>query len=163
MGRERGYTEVKTPQLYDSELWKTSGHWGKYRENMFITETEGQRARPQADELPRARAPLRAASSCSYRDLPVRYSEPGLLHRNELSGTLHGLLRVRHFVQDDAHIFCTEEQIEQEVRALPGVRVRDLRAVRLRGRARALDAPRASGSARDEMWDRAEGEARGAC
>jgi len=114
MGATRGYTEVKTPQLYDSELWKTSGHWGKYRENMFITETEGRQFAFKPMNCP-GHAHLFSLQQWSYRDLPVRYSEPGLLHRNEPSGTLHGLLRVRHFAQDDAHIFCTEEQVQAEV------------------------------------------------
>ena len=116
MGPPRGYTEVKTPQLFDSSLWKTSGHWDKYRDNMFVTE---------AEDRPMALKPMNCPGHChlyslqkhSYRDLPVRYFEPGLLHRNEPSGTLHGLLRVRHFTQDDAHIFCTEEQIQDEVAA----------------------------------------------
>ena len=115
MGAVRGFTEVKTPQLYDSELWKTSGHWGKYREHMFITETEGHEFGLKPMNCP-GHAHLFKSQRWSYRDLPVRYAEPGLLHRNELSGTLHGLLRVRHFVQDDAHIFCTEDQVEDEVR-----------------------------------------------
>jgi threonyl-tRNA synthetase len=115
MGAVRGFTEVKTPQLYDSELWKTSGHWGKYREHMFITETEGHEFGLKPMNCP-GHAHLFKSQRWSYRDLPVRYAEPGLLHRNELSGTLHGLLRVRHFVQDDAHIFCTEDQVEGEVR-----------------------------------------------
>jgi threonyl-tRNA synthetase len=114
MGRPRGYTEVKTPQLFDRSLWETSGHWEKYREHMFTTESE---------DRPMALKPMNCPGHCqlylmrphSYRDLPVRYFEPGLLHRNEPSGTLHGLLRVRHFAQDDAHIFCTEEQIQDEV------------------------------------------------
>src|SRR3954464_7190378 len=114
MGEPRGYQEVNTPQIYDSQLWETSGHWGKYRENMFLT---------QAEERPMAVKPMNCPGHChlfglqqwSYRDLPVRYSEPGLLHRNELSGALHGLMRVRHFAQDDAHVFCTEEQIQDEV------------------------------------------------
>ncbi len=116
MGIERGYTEVKTPQLYDSELWKTSGHWGKYREHMFVTETEGREFGIKPMNCP-GHAHLFSLQKWSYRDLPVRYSEPGLLHRNEPSGTLHGLLRVRHFAQDDAHIFCTEEQVQSEVMA----------------------------------------------
>ncbi len=115
MGAERGFTEVKTPLLYDSELWKTSGHWGKYRENMFVTETEGRQFGVKPMNCP-GHAHLFGLQHWSYRDLPVRFAEPGLLHRNELSGTLHGLLRVRHFIQDDAHIFCTDEQIEDEVR-----------------------------------------------
>ena len=114
LGESRGYTEVKTPQLYDAQLWKTSGHWDKYRDNMFVTHDD-------AREL--ALKPMNCPGHCelfrlqrhSYRDLPVRYSEPGLLNRNEPSGTLHGLLRARHFVQDDAHIFCTEEQVADEV------------------------------------------------
>jgi threonyl-tRNA synthetase len=114
MGAVRGYTEVKTPQLYDSQLWKTSGHWDKYRENMFVTESEGRQLALKPMNCP-GHCQLYKLQKFSYRDLPVRYSEPGLLHRNELSGTLHGLLRVRHFAQDDAHIFCTEEQIQDEV------------------------------------------------
>src|SRR4051812_26488058 len=114
MGEPRGYQEVKTPQIYDRVLWETSGHWEKYRENMFVTE---------AEERPMAIKPMNCPGHChlfslqqwSYRDLPVRYSEPGLLHRNELSGALHGLLRVRHFAQDDGHVFCTEDQIQDEV------------------------------------------------
>ncbi len=114
MGRPRGYREVKTPQLFDRSLWETSGHWQKYREHMFTTESE---------DRPMALKPMNCPGHCqlylmrphSYRDLPVRYSEPGLLHRNEPSGTLHGLLRVRHFAQDDDHIFCTEDQIQDEV------------------------------------------------
>ncbi|MSX03193.1 MAG: threonine--tRNA ligase [Actinobacteria bacterium] len=116
MGAERGYQEVKTPQLYDSELWKTSGHWEKYRDNMFVTSTEDREFGLKPMNCP-GHAHLFSGRRWSYRDLPVRYSEPGLLHRNELSGTLHGLLRVRHFAQDDAHIFCTEEQVAEEVAA----------------------------------------------
>jgi threonyl-tRNA synthetase len=116
MGEPRGYTEVKTPQIYDSELWKTSGHWGKYRENMFVTAAEDREFGVKPMNCP-GHAHLFGMQQWSYRDLPVRYSEPGLLHRNELSGTLHGLLRVRHFAQDDAHVFCTEEQIQDEVAA----------------------------------------------
>jgi threonyl-tRNA synthetase len=116
MGVPRGYTEVKTPQLYDSSLWKTSGHWDKYQEHMFITESA---------DTPMGLKPMNCPGHCqlyslqrhSYRDLPIRYSEPGLLHRNELSGALHGLLRTRNFAQDDAHVFCTEEQVQDELEA----------------------------------------------
>jgi threonyl-tRNA synthetase len=114
MGQERGYTEVKTPLIYDAELWKTSGHWGKYRENMFTVQVEEREMGVKPMNCP-GHAHLFAGQHHSYKDLPVRYSEPGLLHRNEPSGVLHGLLRVRHFAQDDAHIFCTEEQVQQEV------------------------------------------------
>ncbi len=114
MAAQRGYEEVKTPLIYDAELWKTSGHWGKYRENMFTIEVENRDMGVKPMNCP-GHAHLFASSRHSYRELPVRYFEPGLLHRNEPSGVLHGLLRVRHFAQDDAHIFCTEEQIQQEV------------------------------------------------
>jgi threonyl-tRNA synthetase len=111
---ERGYVEVKTPLLYESELWKTSGHWGKYRENIFISEYEGREFGLKPMNCP-GHAHLFGLERWSYRDLPYRCAEPGLLHRREPSGTLHGLLRVRHFIQDDAHIFCTEEQVADEV------------------------------------------------
>jgi threonyl-tRNA synthetase len=117
MGLPRGYTEVKTPILFDRSLWETSGHWEKYREEMFTTVSE---------DRPMALKPMNCPGHCqlyllrphSYRDLPVRYSEPGPLHRNEPSGTLHGLLRTRSFIQDDGHIFCTEDQIQDEVAAV---------------------------------------------
>ena len=115
MCEDHGYTEVKTPQLYDAELWKTSGHWFKYRDNMFTTEAEDRQLALKPMNCP-GHCQLFKLQQWSYKDLPARYSEPGLLHRNELSGTLHGLLRVRHFVQDDAHIFCTPEQVLDEVK-----------------------------------------------
>ncbi len=114
MGRQRGYEEVKTPQLYDSTLWEISGHWDKYRENMFVTEYEERSMALKPMNCP-GHCQLYSLQQHSYRDLPVRFWEPGLLHRREPSGTLHGLLRVRHFAQDDSHIFCTEEQIQDEV------------------------------------------------
>ncbi len=114
MGAARGYTEVKTPQLFDRSLWVTSGHWEKYRGDMFVTESEDRQLALKPMNCP-GHCQLFLLQPHSYRDLPVRYSEPGLLHRNEASGTLHGLLRVRHFAQDDAHIFCTEDQIQAEV------------------------------------------------
>jgi threonyl-tRNA synthetase len=117
MGRPRGYTEVKTPQLFDRSLWEISGHWEKYREHMFTTESEDRAMALKPMNCP-GHCQLYSMRPHSYRDLPVRYSEPGLLHRNEPSGTLHGLLRVRHFAQDDGHIFCTEDQIQDEVAAV---------------------------------------------
>jgi threonyl-tRNA synthetase len=114
MGRERGYTEVRTPIIFDSELWKTSGHWDKYREHMFITASEHRELAIKPMNCP-GHCHLFGMRRHSYRELPVRFTEPGNLHRNEPSGTLHGLLRVRHFVQDDGHTFCAEEQIQQEV------------------------------------------------
>jgi threonyl-tRNA synthetase len=114
MSQERGYTEVKTPLIYDSELWKTSGHWEKFRQHMFTFEAEGRQMALKPMNCP-GHAYLFGTRRHSYRELPVRYFEPGLLHRNEPSGVLHGLLRVRLFAQDDAHIFCAEDQVEQEV------------------------------------------------
>ena len=114
MQQDRGYVEVKTPLLYESKLWETSGHWGKYKENIFVAEYEDREFGLKPMNCP-GHAHLYSLQRWSYRDLPYRCAEPGLLHRREPSGTLHGLLRVRHFVQDDAHIFCTEEQVADEV------------------------------------------------
>ncbi len=154
MGSERGYTEVKTPLIYDAELWKTSGHWGKYRENMFTVQVEEREMGVKPMNCP-GHAHLFKSSRHSYRDLPVRYSEPGLLHRNEASGVLHGLLRVRHFAQDDAHIFCTEEQVQEEVAgclefAFATYRLFDF-DVRLE-----LSTRPEQRVGDDELWDRAE-------
>jgi threonyl-tRNA synthetase len=112
----RGYEEVKTPQIFDSELWKTSGHWEKYRDDMFVLQSVEERELAVKPMNCPGHCQLYSTTRHSYRDLPLRYFEPGLLHRNEASGVLHGLLRVRHFVQDDGHIFCTEEQVQEEVR-----------------------------------------------
>ncbi|HEX7297440.1 MAG TPA: threonine--tRNA ligase [Solirubrobacteraceae bacterium] len=114
MQQERGYVEVKTPLLYESHLWETSGHWGKYKDHIFVAEYEDREFGFKPMNCP-GHCHLFGLQQWSYRDLPVRYAEPGLLHRREPSGTLHGLLRVRHFIQDDAHIFCTEDQIQDEV------------------------------------------------
>ncbi len=116
MGAPRGYTEVKTPQLYDISLWKTSGHWDKYRAHMFVTESEDRAMAIKPMNCP-GHCQLYAMRPHSYRDLPARYSEPGLLHRDEPSGTIHGLLRTRSFAQDDGHIFCTEDQLQDEITA----------------------------------------------
>ncbi len=110
----RGYTEVRTPILYDVELWKQSGHWDKYKDNMYFTDVEGRPMGLKPMNCP-AHVQLYKDEPRSYRDLPVRYAEQGLVHRHEPSGTLHGLLRVRSITQDDGHIFCTEDQIEDEV------------------------------------------------
>jgi threonyl-tRNA synthetase len=114
MQAERGYVEVQTPLLYESTLWETSGHWGKYKENIFVAPYEDREFGIKPMNCP-GHCQLFSLQRWSYRDLPYRCAEPGHLHRREPSGTLHGLLRVRHFVQDDAHIFCTEEQVEDEV------------------------------------------------
>jgi threonyl-tRNA synthetase len=116
MQHERGYVEVKTPLLYESHLWETSGHWGKYKANIFVAEYEDREFGLKPMNCP-GHCKLFSLQRWSYRDLPFRAAEPGHLHRREPSGTLHGLLRVRHFIQDDAHIFCTEEQAPDEVTA----------------------------------------------
>jgi threonyl-tRNA synthetase len=116
MQRRRGYVEVKTPLLYESHLWETSGHWGKYKDNIFVAEYEDREFGLKPMNCP-GHCKLFSLQRWSYRDLPFRAAEPGHLHRREPSGTLHGLLRVRHFIQDDAHIFCTEEQAPDEVTA----------------------------------------------
>ena len=100
--------------IFDNSLWKTSGHWDKYREHMFLTEYEGHEMSVKPMNCP-GHCVLYSTERHSYRELPLRYWEPGLLHRREPSGTLHGLLRVRHFAQDDSHIYCTEDQLQEEV------------------------------------------------
>ena len=111
---ERGYTEVRTPILYAVDLWKQSGHWHVYRDNMYFADVEDRPMGLKPMNCP-AHVQIYQRKLRSYRDLPIRYAEQGLVHRHEPSGTLHGLLRVRHITQDDAHVFCTEEQIEEEV------------------------------------------------
>jgi threonyl-tRNA synthetase len=114
LNRDRGYREVRTPIIYSVDVWKRSGHWDKYRDHMFFT---------QKDERPLGVKPMNCpghievyqAAKRSYRDLPMRLAEQGLVHRDEPSGALHGLLRVIHITQDDAHIFCTQDQVEDEV------------------------------------------------
>jgi threonyl-tRNA synthetase len=112
---ERGYLEVKTPLMYDTSVWQTSGHWEKFRDNMFLV--------PYGEDRTLGLKPMNCPGHMllfgsrlrSYKELPIRYAESSTLHRNERAGTLHGLLRVQHVTQDDAHIFCTAEQIEGEV------------------------------------------------
>ena len=112
--RDRGYQEVKTPILFDVELFKASGHWDNYRDHMYFTDIEDRPMALKPMNCP-GHVQLYKGIPRSHRDLPIRFSEQGLVHRHEPSGTLHGLMRVRHITQDDAHIFCTEEQIEDEV------------------------------------------------
>jgi threonyl-tRNA synthetase len=114
---ENGYQEVNTPQIVDRSLWERSGHWDKYREHMFTTGDEDQRLYAVKPMNCPCHVQIYNRDLHSYRDLPLRMAEFGSCHRNEASGTLHGLMRVRGFVQDDAHIFCTEDQIQSEVAA----------------------------------------------
>ena len=148
---------MKTPLIYDKSVWETSGHWEKFRENMFLVAGEGEE--PHAGLKPMncpGHMLLFGSALRSYRDLPIRYAESSTLHRNELAGALHGLLRVRHVTQDDAHIFCTEEQVAGEIDACIEF-VKDLYAI-------FGVTPHAELSTRpeerlgtDEEWDHAEG------
>ncbi|AXA84445.1 threonine--tRNA ligase [Lysobacter oculi] len=117
--RETGYGEVRCPQILDVSLWQKSGHWDNYQDNMFFTESEKRTYALKPMNCP-GHVQVFNQGLHSYRDLPIRYGEFGACHRNEPSGALHGILRVRGFTQDDGHIFCTEEQIESEVRAFHG-------------------------------------------
>ena len=169
-----GYQEVKTPQVMDARQWEQSGHWGKYRENMFVipdevpnTEDEGAIISGDADWM--ALKPMNCPAHVlifkqgikSYRDLPLRIYENGCCHRNEPHGALHGLMRVRQFTQDDAHIFCREDQIVEEVRLFCELADRVYKdfgfsyAIKL-----ALRPEKRFGS--DEVWDIAEAELRDA-
>lgn len=112
-----GYREVKTPQLIDRALWEKSGHWDKFREHMFIAESEAERILALKPMNCPGHVQIYRQGITSYRDLPLRMAEFGSCHRNEPSGALHGIMRVRAFTQDDAHIFCTEDQIDSEGRA----------------------------------------------
>jgi threonyl-tRNA synthetase len=151
---EHGYTEVRTPILYDVELWKQSGHWHVYREHMYFTDVE---------DRPMGLKPMNCPAHCqiykrdlrSYRDLPIRLCEQGLVHRHEPSGTLHGLLRVRHITQDDAHVFCTEEQIEEEVKRCLDFGFFMYSQFGLQPRLELSTRPEKRVGA-EEMWDKAE-------
>src|SRR5580765_3092218 len=154
--RRRGYVEVKTPLLYDLETYKTSGHYENYEENMFFVHThEG--------EEPLALKPMNCPGHMllfgsklrSYRDLPIRYAESSTLHRDERGGTLHGLLRVKHITQDDAHVFVTEEQIQDEIDGMIDFAKYLYDLFGLAARAELSTRPeKRLGS--DEQWDNAE-------
>ncbi len=114
--RENGYQEVKGPQILDRTLWEKTGHWDNYKDNMFTTESENRSYALKPMNCP-GHIQIYNTGLHSYRDLPLRYGEFGQCHRNESSGALHGIMRVRGFTQDDGHIFCTEDQIQAEVSA----------------------------------------------
>jgi threonyl-tRNA synthetase len=158
--RARGYEEVKTPILFDVDLFKQSGHWEKFRENMYFTEVEGRPMGMKPMNCP-AHIQIYKDARRSWRDLPIRYSEAGLVHRHEPSGVLHGLLRVRHITQDDAHIFCTEEQVQEEVVECLrfGFHLYELFGFEPRLELSTRPAQRIGS---EEMWDRAEGALEGA-
>ncbi|GLQ89692.1 threonine--tRNA ligase [Dyella flagellata] len=153
--RKNGYQEVRGPQIMDVSLWKKSGHWDNYQENMFFTESEKRTYALKPMNCP-GHVQIYNTTLHSYRDLPVRYGEFGGCHRNEPSGALHGIMRVRAFTQDDGHIFCTEEQIESEVTAFHQQAMKvyadfgfDDIALKI-----ALRPDKRIGG--DEVWDRAE-------
>ncbi|MBU1700566.1 MAG: threonine--tRNA ligase [Candidatus Eisenbacteria bacterium] len=110
----RGYQEIRTPLILHESLWHRSGHWDHFRENMYFTEVEGRRHAIKPMNCPGSII-IYNSGLRSYRDLPIRFAELGLVHRHELSGVLHGLFRVRSFTQDDAHIYCTREQMKKEI------------------------------------------------
>jgi threonyl-tRNA synthetase len=156
----RGYSEVRTPILYDVELWKQSGHWDKFRDNMYFTEVEERPMGLKPMNCP-AHVQIYAREPRSYRELPIRYAEQGLVHRHEPSGTLHGLLRVRHITQDDGHVFCTEDQVQDEViRCLDfGYYIYEIFGFEPEPRLSTRPDKRLGS---DEMWDRAEAALAGA-
>jgi len=153
--RDNGYQEVRAPQILDRSLWERSGHWEKYRDNMFTTESENRTYSVKPMNCP-GHIQIYNANLHSYRELPLRYGEFGACHRNEPSGALHGLMRVRGFTQDDGHIFCTEQQILPECvqyTALLQRVYRDFGFDQILYRV-ALRPDQRIGS--DESWDRAE-------
>jgi threonyl-tRNA synthetase len=155
MNLAHGYQEVKTPLIYDSSVWRTSGHWDKYRENMFLIPEDDRTYGIKPMNCP-GHMLLFNSRIHSYRELPVRYAEGAPLHRNELAGTLHGLTRVRHVTQDDAHIFISEDQIEEEMDRVLAF-VRELYGIfGLEPRAELSTRPD-NRAGEDEQWDRAEG------
>jgi threonyl-tRNA synthetase len=111
--QDNGYQEIRCPQVLDRSLWERSGHWENYKDAMFTTASENRDYAVKPMNCP-GHVQVYNAGLRSYRDLPLRYGEFGACHRNEPSGALHGIMRVRGFVQDDGHIFCTEDQIQQE-------------------------------------------------
>ncbi|MGL6029547.1 MAG: threonine--tRNA ligase, partial [Legionella sp.] len=149
------YQEIKTPQLVDKILWEKSGHWANFRDEMFVTETENRQYAVKPMNCP-CHVQVYNHGLKSYRDLPVRFAEFGNCHRCEPSGALHGLMRVRNMVQDDGHIFCTEEQIQSEVAVLLGLVqsvYTDFGFTNIKYRL-ALRPEKRVGS--DEVWDKAE-------
>ncbi len=154
---QAGYVEVNTPDVMDRALWETSGHWQNYRQNMFTTQTEDERVFALKPMNCPGAVSMFAQGLKSYRDLPLRMAEFGKVHRYEPSGALHGLLRVRHFTQDDAHVFCTEEQMEQECKDVVALILdiyKDFGFDNIRIKLSTRPENRIGS---DEIWDRLEG------
>jgi threonyl-tRNA synthetase len=154
--QKAGYVEVKTPQLIDRVLWEKSGHWENYRPNMFIAESEERILAVKPMNCP-GHVLIYRQGIKSYRDLPLRMAEFGACHRNEPSGALHGLMRVRAFTQDDAHIFCTEDQINSETVAFCDLLMSVYRDFGFEEvRVKFSDRPEKR-AGNDATWDKAEG------
>ncbi len=153
--REHGYREIHTPQVVDRSLWEKSGHWDKFKEHMFTTESEKREYAIKPMNCP-CHVQSYNQGLKSYRDLPLRLAEFGSCHRNEQSGALHGLLRLRNFVQDDAHIFCTEEQIQGEVAAFIDLLHRVYADFGFKDIIYKLSTRPVERVGSDESWDRAE-------
>ncbi|MCC7486246.1 MAG: threonine--tRNA ligase [Burkholderiales bacterium] len=159
--RENGYHEVRGPSVLDVSLWKRSGHWDNFRENMFFTESESREYAVKPMSCP-GHVQIYNQGLKSYRDLPLRLAEFGACHRNEPSGALHGLMRVRAFTQDDAHIFCTEEQVEPEVMRFIDLLARVYADFGFEEIPVKLSTRPARRVGTDEQWDRAEAALRAA-
>jgi threonyl-tRNA synthetase len=153
--KDHGYQEVHTPQVIDRSLWEKSGHWEKFRDDIFVTETEERVYAIKPMNCP-AHIQIYNHGLKSYRDLPLRLAEFGSCHRNEPSGTLHGLMRVRNFVQDDAHIFCTEDQILSEVLAFNDLLLEVYRDFGFDEVLVKLSTRPEKRVGSDEVWDKAE-------
>ena len=150
-----GYKEVKTPQIMDKTFWKKSGHWDNYKDNMFVTSSEKREYAVKPMNCP-GHVQIFNNGLRSYRDLPMRLAEFGSCHRNEPSGALHGLMRVRGFVQDDAHIFCTEDQIVSEARAFNELLVRIYKQFGFHDVSIKLSLRPEKRAGSDDVWDKAE-------
>jgi len=154
--RENGYQEVRTPQVVDRILWEKSGHWSNYAENMFTTSSENRDYAVKPMNCP-CHVQIFNQGLKSYRDLPLRMAEFGACHRNEPSGALHGIMRVRGFTQDDAHIFCTEEQVKKEAADFIKLTLKVYADFGFSDIAMKLSTRPAKRVGSDELWDRAEG------
>lgn len=152
---EYDYQEVHTPQMLDRSLWERSGHWDKFRDNMFTTHVDDRDYAIKPMNCP-GHVQLFNQGLRSYRDLPIRIAEFGIVHRNEPSGTLHGLLRARRFTQDDAHVFCTEDQLQAEVSTLIELTYRMYKDFGFEDIEVALSTRPKQRVGEDALWDRAE-------
>ncbi|WP_337787067.1 threonine--tRNA ligase [Sutterella wadsworthensis] len=153
--QDNGYEEVKAPQLLDRSLWERSGHWAKYRDNMFTTESENRYYALKPMNCP-GHIQIFNSKLRSYRDLPLRIGEFGQCHRNESSGSLHGLMRVRGFTQDDGHIFCTEDQILAECEAFTALVQKVYKTFGFTDIAYKVATRPAMRIGEDAVWDKAE-------